>query len=284
MKNEIILIKKENKYHDIIKKALQILENEYVINVCFSGLVRSIPADLNTKESDLDMFVFYDGKEDNLMSCSTEINNVQVETNLINIKLLNYISFTNDELKKYFPSFKDSFLDFRKNFNYTILSGEENCKLSSLVTRLIFNRHIWDDNGFINLNYDLIKNQLLFYDFIKCLYIWAEGRLYNYLSGDNIQLRIYLYTIHEILTIDQILKTKCLPPVAFLELLETCDNQYIYDEMIKYYHINKQSVDKFKVLISENDKLNAYISTKLNEFRPQIDDIYKNNRDMLFQI
>jgi hypothetical protein len=180
--------------------------------------------------------------------------------------------------------FLPEYLEYHNHFDYDILPGTSNCKATSVITETLFCRKFLNIGNYLTNNFSVISSILTVYDFLKRQFVSAEGRLTQYMVGQNVRVRSYLYTARDIAAVDYIWKNKEFPPLEFSELIARCFNKNVFAELDKLYGLNKDEVSKEKLVVPQIMSLNQCFCEKLDNLRPKVVDYYLSNRADVFKI
>lgn len=173
-------------------------------------------------------------------------------------------------------------------FDYNVLPGENSCKLASVFSDMCYygNGKITDKYGIIKNDWNELKATLRIYDFCKRRFVSVKGRLDNYMiESGNVRLRSYLYSLNELRTIEEVLRTGELPQPIFIKSISQVADQQVREIAANYYEINaKGTISKENSLIDPNHILNEYIAERLEFIRSKLLALYNNNRNATFDI
>lgn len=280
---------KFSEYYDDIASIIKFLEKTHPIEVLFAAIIGSIAMDLDNTASDVDMFLIFKKKEAFSVDLETTYqkssHSRMFDIFWVDCELLNYPTPLAEKLNVSYFSLTPTRLNHHKTFDYTCLPGENNCKISSFIADVLFCNKIYDAKAFLGNHINQLTPLLSIYDFCKNRYVSACGRLEKYLIEKGaVRLRSYLYTLHEIFSVEHALQSKDLPPVHFRELLHTCNDNNIYRILEEYYYLNKQDNGKEKVLIDPNEELNYYIAQHLDRIKPQMINQYHAKQKEFFDV
>ena len=267
-------------YYNPISDAVKFLENQYPIAVCFAGLVGSIPYMLNNNTSDLDICVIYsvDTDKRDMVHAIFEHN---IKFKKSHLQPMDIDFFLNPEEEE---TCLNEFLLAPKLFNANILPGKGNYKLQWVISEIFISDHVYDDKHYIENHKEQIKQWLKIYDYLRCLYIYAYGRLENYLIGSEVRLRSYLNTAHDIFVIEYILNKSDIPSLNFSDLLCYCNISSTRDILEKLYICNKYSLlTKEQFIIPQIFELNEYFQKKLNLLKTRLEKLYLNKKNEIFE-
>lgn len=136
--------------------------------------------------------------------------------------------------------------------------------------RQVLQNPIYVDNSFFKKNKEAIREGLLVCDQLDYDYIRAYSNYYNFLQKGSVNLRKYLYTLYEILSIKWVLEKNTFCP-DFLAGQEVYPFPAEIAEIVtKLMELNRRGLTKEKSFVEKNAQLNEYIGGTLNYLKERI--------------
>jgi len=284
MKYNNYLLSNNSEYFSIIKNAVNSIERQYPVKVLFSGITNSIPAGLNNKNSDIDLFVVYHSLIP-LQKDVTTLFNTALLRDGIEIKMTPLsVIFPDTETLLYKSDLAWGRL--RRLWDYNELPGQENIEQTTLFTQILFGKMVLDNDNYFFSHNCVIKNENLnVYDFLKRCYVWAKGRLDNYLIEGYVRVRTYLYAVYEVLLIDIILTCKNLPDPSFLNIIGNLEDTRLRQSILDLYDVNKTTVENKDNTITKKDELlNNWLKDCLDTQKRLLINFYNYSRYITFDL
>jgi hypothetical protein len=281
VKMQIAPLNGNSTYFRIISEAVEFFSTQYPVTVCFAGIISSSGYELGNATSDYDIVVFYECDNKDALHSALIYGIKTNSTHLLCVDINSLIS-ENEHGIEY--SVLPHFLWPHGKFDYSILPGRSNCKLRSIITETFCCRKYIDINGYLKNNFGVISPHLRIYDFAKYQYIFAYGRLTQYMTGENVRVRSYLYTARDICAIEYILKTEEFPSLNFSELIGHCFEGDVCGELDKLYDINKSDISKEKLVVAPIELLHFCFFDKLNDLRLKMVNFYATRRMDVFNV
>jgi predicted nucleotidyltransferase len=268
-------------YFGLVSDAIEFILTRYPFTVCFAGIISSAGYGLGNATSDYDIIVFYECDKNEAIHTALIYG---IKTNNVHLLCVDINSLISEKERGVEYSGLPYFLWPHEKFDYSILPGISNCKLRSVITETLFCRKFLDNSNYLTNNFNVISSYLTIYDFLKRQFVSAQGRLTQYMSGQSVRVRSYLYTARDICAIDYILKNQEFPPLGFSELIAHCFAKDVCGELSKLYGINKNGISKEKLVVTQIERLNQCFYEKLDDLKPKLADYYLNNRADVFKI
>lgn len=126
---------------------------------------------------------------------------------------------------------------------------------------------------------ELLQLSDLFYNRNTCKYHYyhmARGNFARYLSGEVVSMKKYLYVLRPLVAIEYINKFDKMPPTNFIETLGEIElDGDVRNEIIDLVEAKKSGVELGESKKSE--LLSEFINSKLVEFKPTKESVYKTD-------
>ena len=285
--NYIERLRDESQYYSVLKESVEFFEESFPVHVNFGGIIGSIGYGLNNATSDVDAVLFFSMKEGESFSIKNEVNRTIEFSDIVGIlpvhmEFFDYINSTEQQIP---PEIFPHHILPKPNIDDTLLPGAPHSRARAIITEVLSFGKIWDDRKFLTLNMPSLRKHLLIYDFQKKQYIYAQGRLDNYLNGDTVRMRTYLYTARDILAIQYVFRYEAFPPVDFEVLLDGCDDTYVKRFLSELYDKNRKSKsNKESADMKPNHAVNAYFSEMLAAIKIRLQRYYYENPSPVFDV
>lgn len=279
-----------SRYFSGVEAAIKMLEQKYPVDVKFAAAIGSIAMGLDNNSSDLDLYLVFSTEHEPIGIvdiCEQCFFGTNIDLFLVDQRLLsrNVASLPYDKLVNEYGNIMPNSLQYNGIFNYDFLPGADNCKLTAFIAELCFAGMLFDNTCYLAKNISKLTHLMNKYSFLKRRFISVYGRLANYMTEPgNVILRSYLYSVYEVLTMQNMLEFDEMPSRNFDVLLKTCDNNDVRSAVTELFHLNKSNDAKEKHLIDPITLLNSYISSKLKEMKPKLIEIFNNHREDVVNI
>ena len=266
-----------------IRESLLAFEREFSANVLFAGLTGSTAMGLSNQTSDSDIFVI---TEEPILDFSHKLVD----------KRFKYHSFNDYKLALKFGNFEqrqDSILLREDSLHLIVFAlpaiessktipvsypsshtyQDDKDRLPKSVTRLFYRQHIYDWRGYVQSHWEhLIEQHCKAIDVLDYLYPLCRTRTDTVLKKSQVVTREYLYAAHNILSMQWIIKNMSLSPNMFVDLLKTCNDKDVFNELMPLYEENKSSnIPRKEILIERNHIIENFVEKGLNEAKIAIE-------------
>ena len=299
-------------YFDNIVRLTEVVEREHSIKVMCSALFSSIPMGLNTRRSDIDVFmlaedlskskkllpnvqIYYDDKF-GLLQYENSCDSGRFQDHRINGNELKYdvcindintvqLAIENYERPKYYPSYHNTNKeDHLREGDKTFFAQERSSRI--FLQRMLVYRNIWDKECYLRNNWnDIHRKHLRSIEIMDMWYTTAYGHVDFSLTKEKVQLRKYLNMMNSLLAMKWIMQYNTLPPILFTEIVEICDNPTVKDMVIQLYLLHEsQTEDKHKVYIDNIPLIKSYYLNEIAEIRSFMEKLNSTNPYLCLQV
>lgn len=251
-----------------MKSALVQTVKENIPGALFGAVGGSVSLGLNNRTSDTDYYIVTDqiGQND-VELMELRIEGKDIDFMCVNIEtIINKINEYND-CQHFYPTY----FYRKKNMESKILTVKDYNRPDfprEVIMRIFLADEILEfTEGSIQKYYEKIKDGLLKIDIWDYHFTRAYGNYQNYIKDkDEVLVRKYLYTIHQLFTCDWIINCKGKPPMDFHKLLFTQKDSWIIEKAGELQRINQNATNqKEKQKIACDKDLNLYIQKQLEE-------------------
>lgn len=257
------------------KKFINDIEREFACSIILSGFVGSRIIGLHNSKSDYDIraVALFENEPNKYLFISTTIGNVKMEAKIFSFqKVAADIKKWNDIERKY-PTI------FMKNSHYLIHNDEVRSQI-----RLASQSRITYDRDFILKNHSIVCNGMIICDDLDYYYSRAFCNQKNFLARKQVNLRKYLYTVNEILSIKWIIQERTFAP-NFVVLLEKIPIPSNITEFIKtFLFLNYNCEEKMEKYVENSNELSEYIIENLRTEKKEIASFSRKNGSLFYNI
>jgi len=283
------VIDRSSKYYDIFERTIKSVKRKLDVNYCFSTLRGSLTNGLANAATDIDIdiyiYIYKSLSASQKSETPTHIPDgidLDADSGFGLGRPIDAAFFALDDIKH-----QDEHLRFRRhpNFPYDILPGDRNPNLYSAVTHSLGGGFVFDEERYLEKNYEFIANMLTVYDYLKHNYVNVRGKLDIHMSGELVRHRSYLETARELFCVEYVLRTNEYPPNHFLDLLELCDDTKAKSMLKDMFYENKTfTTHKTKNFIPRIDMLNGWLDSRLAFLLNAIKERWETHRNDLFEL
>jgi predicted nucleotidyltransferase len=98
------------------------------------------------------------------------------------------------------------------------------------------------------------------------------------LKNETVKIRKYLNALNSLLAMKWIIKNNSIPPIVFIELIQSCENKDIKAESLSLLSLHKaQTVSKNKSYVKNIPMAGSYIAKELEAIRGFIENLSASN-------
>lgn len=261
--------------HELAIQELQRIEEEYDCQIVLAGFIGSRVNGLGNESSDYDIRAIAlseQKQEEKNFFVSKVYDTVCLETKIYWFDKIYEDSLEWDRLDKIYPTITGD-LEHR-------LVHDDDMRSMIRLTRV---EPILHATSFLEKYQLLADKSLKIVDALDYEYSRAYMNYKKALSGENVNIRKYLYTLYEIFSIRWILQNKTYPKDFYTELSEMNMSQDVFDIIQMLLEINK-TVLKENAFIEKQELLNAFIKQELLELEKEISDFSIQNKELTFEL